>query len=210
MPTSRLFLLVLVCTLLSPSLSLALDPAPGRLLVARQGMDDPRFKETVILLLKHDQQGSVGLILNRPTRFSLAESFPQFEKVFNGLKGPLWLGGPVSPRSALVLIESKSPPPGAQQVFGDIHLAGVRQLVFWLHEDRSKERFRVYAGSVGWAPGQLEGELKRGDWDVAPATDATVFERDPHQQWQQEQDVKPMLIRFDLPRSGLSVPGFQT
>jgi len=206
----RCLIVVLVLILVAPAALYALEPAAGRLLVAEQGMEDPRFRETVILLLKHDDEGSVGLILNRPTRFSLAESFPQFDKIFTDLKGPLWLGGPVSPRSALVLIESEDPPPGARKVFGRVYVTGVRQLVFWLHKDRSKERFRVYAGSTGWAPGQLDDELERGDWDVAPATEETIFGRDPHQQWQQEQDVKPMLIRLDPTRSGRPGAATQT
>jgi len=192
--------LLLILLLLVPNLSVALEPEPGRLLVARQGMDDQRFQQTVILLLKHDQEGSVGLIVNRPTHLSLSQSFPQFD-IFSSQKGPLWLGGPVSPRSALVLIESENPPPGAREVFGDIYVTGVRQLVLWLQEDHRRERYRIYAGSAGWAPGQLERELKRGDWDVAPATGETIFGRNPHRQWQLEHNARPMLIQLD--RSGL-------
>ncbi|PNU19824.1 hypothetical protein C2E25_10345 [Geothermobacter hydrogeniphilus] len=195
MSVHYLLAVLLLSVLLCPAPAVALDPAPGRLLVARQGLKDPRFQKTVILLLRHDEQGSVGLILNRPTRFSLARSFPQFDKVFSGLRGALWLGGPVSSRSALVLLESDSPPPGSRPVFGRVHVTGVRQLVLWLQADHRQERFRVYAGSAGWAPGQLEAELRRGDWDVAPATEETIFGRNPHRQWQQEQDVRPLLIR---------------
>ncbi len=168
----RRFCILLFCLLFLPPAASALEPASGRLLVAADTMADVRFRETVILLLRHDRRGSLGLVLNRPSRLPLAEAVPNAD-VFRNQKGLLWLGGPVAPGSALVLTSSDRL--AGKPVLSGVWVSGLRELIQALGQGEDVGRFRVYAGYAGWAPGQLAGEIARGDWQVQPATVELVF-----------------------------------
>ncbi|TYO97545.1 putative transcriptional regulator [Geothermobacter ehrlichii] len=179
--TRSLFSLLVLLFVLWSATAYGLRPAPGTLLVAGESMPDPRFRQTVILLLRHDEGGTLGLVLNRPSRLALGEAFPRLE-LFAQKTEPLWLGGPVSPGTAFVLVDDDALPAGGVRVVDGVRMTGVRTLVGWIGQGREPARYRVYAGHAGWAPGQLAGELKRGDWQVRPATRELVF-ADPAELW---------------------------
>ncbi len=194
-----LFFLVILFPVLWPAVACGLQPASGTLLVADPSMTDPRFRQTVILLLRHDDGGSLGLVLNRPSRLPLAEAFPRLE-LFARKTAPLWLGGPVSPGTAFVLVDDETPPAGGVRVVEGVWVTGMRTLVGWIGQGREPARYRVYAGHAGWAPGQLAGELQRGGWLVRPATRELVF-ADPAQLWRR-------LMEEPVPVLAASRPGF--
>jgi len=155
------------------------------LLVARSELADVRFRETVVLVLQSDALGAVGLIVNRPSRLPLAEALPLLAAA-PGQEGALCYGGPVAPRAFIALVKtSETPPDPAQKIFASVYLTGPDPLSDWLAKGQPEAQYRVFAGYAGWAPGQLEGELARGDWQVLPADDCRLFSADVAGWWQE-------------------------
>lgn len=159
------------------------DIAVGRLLVAGEQLGDPNFSESVVLVVQRDdEEGTVGLILNRKSDIPLS-------KVFSGVKGarrdPLYLGGPVGRTVAQALVRLSGPKvPNTTRVTGDVYLTTDKaQVEKSISAQTDPSRFRVYIGYAGWAPGQLEGEIQLGAWRVARATPALIFDSEPESLW---------------------------
>jgi len=162
-----------------------LAPAPGLLLVAGEGMADPRFRETVVLLLRYGEGGVAGVILNRPTSFDTAQLYTAFA-VPAECRGPLYYGGPVEPRLLLVLLQSDEPPADSTPVADRLHLTGLPQISGHLPcSGEEGERFRVFSGYAGWSAAQLAGEIARGDWYVEPFDAGVVFSERPETLWRE-------------------------
>lgn len=158
-------------------------PVQGMLLVAREGIADPRFQETVILLIRYDAGGGAGLILNRPTTLPLADALPE-TKELKGRSDSLFYGGPVEPTLLLVLLRSEHPPSGSAAVTGNVYLTGLPKILDRLDSmGETGENFRTFMGYAGWAPGQLAGEIVRGDWHIEPFDETAVFAEDPATLW---------------------------
>jgi len=96
-------------------------PAPGTFLVAAQGLADANFRQSVVLLIDHDADGSWGLIVNLPTPLRLADLLPE-EKDLRGREDRLFAGGPVAPNRLLMLFRSPRPPRDSRPLFDDVHL----------------------------------------------------------------------------------------
>jgi putative transcriptional regulator len=170
-------------------------PAAGMFLVASRGLQDPNFARTAVLLLDCDWYGAVGLIVNRPTERTLAEVMPELP----GLeRHPLHFGGPVAVRRLLFLFRAEQPRDESRKVLEGVCL-GSDELLLKRIIAEGESDFRLYAGHAGWAPGQLDYELARGDWLLAPAEKAYIFSREAEKVW-------PELIeRVDLRLAGLPV-----
>lgn len=157
--------------------------ARGVFLVASPHLRDPNFAEAVILLVGHDGDGSIGLIINRRTEVDLTTALPDVEEL-RGIKGRLFLGGPVARDRVILLVRSSLPPESSLRVVDDVFVTTsanvLRQMV---SKTRSVEDLHVYAGYAGWAPGQLEAEVASGDWHVTMGDGRTVFETPAQQIW---------------------------
>ena len=169
-----------------------LKPEPGRLLVANRGMRDPRFAQAVILMVKYQEEGALGLIINQPTEVTLAELLPEVEEL-RTREDRVYLGGPVAKDGMMFLLRSESEPADAKHVFADIYVSPSRELFDkMVVEDGA--RFRSYIGYAGWAPGQLESELRREDWHVIPGNPDVVFSERPNTVW--EKLIKQTEVLF--------------
>ena len=154
----------------------AVQPGKGVFLVARKGMLDPRFRQSVILLVAHGQAGTLGVIVNRATEVSLKDVLPQLETP--GRKARLYYGGPVGLDTLMFLIRSEDPLEQSTHVMGDVYFGGDKKtLERLLEEERESHQLRLFVGHSGWAPGQLDSELNRGDWRLFRANAFTVFEK---------------------------------
>jgi putative transcriptional regulator len=158
-------------------------PEKGVFLVAGSDMTDPRFHHSVVLLLAHGEDGTLGLIINRATEIPLSEVLPDLESP--GLSSHLlFFGGPVGLNGLLFLIRSDTPPERANQVMEDVYFSGDPALLEkLLDRNEDSHDLRVYAGRAGWAPGQLEGEIARGSWGLVRGNPHTVFEDDGDDIW---------------------------
>jgi putative transcriptional regulator len=159
-------------------------PAIGKFLVATGRIADPRFRETVILLIDHNGNGTVGLIINRPTAVRLARLLPGI-KALQKRPDTAFIGGPVGMEQFFMLIRSTVPPDESVQVLHDAYVSTSRSVLERAVGGAKRgEKFRLYAGYSGWAAGQLERELSRGDWRILQADTGTIFDRDPEKIWQ--------------------------
>jgi putative transcriptional regulator len=161
------------------------DLGPGRFLVASRKLGDPNFHKTVILILRYGRDGASGLVINRPLKVKLSTVMPEIEEL-KQRKEKLFLGGPVEPDRIMLLVKSPKTPEDAIPVFGDIYISSSRKELNRLIKSTNKnEKFRIYAGYAGWAPGQLQSEHDRGDWHVLKADAETVFDKKSSEIWQE-------------------------
>ena len=162
--------------------------ARGVFLTASRNLLDPNFSQTVVLLLDYGAEGALGLIINRPTDIELAAVLPDLVSL-EGRGDLVFVGGPVGRDHLVVLIRSAVAPAQSGLVVGDVYVTGsVDVLREFLDPAVVDAEFHAYAGYAGWGPGQLDGEVSRGDWHVSPADSETVFELPASQMW-------PALIR---------------
>jgi putative transcriptional regulator len=156
----------------------ATESLAGKLLVATPLLNEPTFLRTVILVCAHDDQSSLGLILNRPVRSeSVLEHLPIWSSVASA-PSVLFEGGPVEPAVALSLGQAKSPPEGFAVVgtTGLVELQGADPTTAY-------QRVRVFAGYAGWSAGQLDGEVRDNAWFVVAAEEGDIYSTQPESLW---------------------------
>ncbi len=158
--------------------------AAGKLLIAAPEMRDPNFAQTVVLVVKYSDSGTVGIVLNRRTKAPLARVFDLAPGAPNA-SDPVYAGGPVEESGVLALLRSQAKPEGAEKVFGDVYLVTTRALLEkTVKAGKPAAEFRVYLGYGGWGPGQLEAERDMGAWTVLAGKDGLVFDDDPGSEWE--------------------------
>ena len=171
-------LLVLLPLVTVSALAAGVEPNAARsaiVLSARPGLPDPNFDGSTILVTNSVANSPFGIILNRPTKLTVAQLLPEFaDSAIAGEK--VHFGGPVQIDSAWFLFRSQAPVEHAVNVLGDVYLSHDREgLLTLLREGLAKENVRVFIGYAGWETDQLEDEIARGDWRVAPASAAAIF-----------------------------------
>ncbi|WP_028851723.1 YqgE/AlgH family protein [Thermocrispum municipale] len=149
---------------------------PGSLLIADPSMSDPNFRRTVVLVLHHGPQGTLGVVLNRPSEIPVASVLPDWADHV-AAPASVFVGGPVE-RDTPLGVATLRTGEVAGMVPGTIGVRGPVALVV-LDSDPEPlvprlRGMRVFAGYAGWDAGQLAGELERGDWIVAPALPSDV------------------------------------
>jgi putative transcriptional regulator len=155
----------------------------GVFLVATPALLDPNFRRSVVLVTQAPDGSTVGFIVNRPGRRSLAQILPDNE-VLKRFTEPLYLGGPVEAAGLFAVFRAKENPPGALRVLGDVSFAINPAVVeMLLHTPPAPVRF--FNGYAGWAPGQLAAELERGGWYVLNADADSVFRKDMEPLWEE-------------------------
>jgi len=155
----------------------------GVLLVASPNLDDPNFRESVVLIVEHGPEGTVGLILNRSTNVLLSHALPDLT-VLKGTSYRLFVGGPVEPTHLLLLFRLKEPPADARSVFDGVYVGGTpKVLERIITQAKPTETFRAFAGFAGWAPGQLKYEMLQGGWATLPPDSIDIFDKDPAVLW---------------------------
>ncbi|MBI5855648.1 MAG: YqgE/AlgH family protein [Nitrospirae bacterium] len=167
-------------------MSMAPDTLPlnkGIFLVASPALRDPNFRQAVVLLCEYGTEGALGVIVNRPTAVSLTEAVPQIP-VLEGQGHVLFSGGPVQTNQVMVLYRVTEDPGETHHVFDGVYLGGnLGRLERLIVTPNTNESFRAFMGYSGWAPGQLENEMKTGSWLTLPGDSSLVFEKDPVQVW---------------------------
>lgn len=194
--------LLAACALGWSGAEAAQAPAAGRFLVATRGQQG-FFAKTVILLIRYGSGGAFGVIVNRPTKFPLAKLLPDVSEL-QGRSDLIYVGGPVSLSRLTLLIRSGTAPPDAVHVTDNLYASGsLKALRAVAGGQLADASFRGYAGYAGWAPGQLESEIKRGGWYVVTADADAVFSKDPAGLWQRLVARKETrLVDAGRPRSG--------
>ncbi len=159
------------------------DLGVGKLLVAPRDAPDPTFAKTVVLLVSLDEDGTVGLVINRRTKVPISKALEQL-KAANNRSDPVYVGGPVNMAAVLALLRSTIRPDEAQRVMGDVYLVSTRPLLEKaLAAGTGPDEFRAFVGYCGWAAGQLENEVNLGAWYIFDADTKMVFDADPDSLW---------------------------
>ncbi|HEX5565915.1 MAG TPA: YqgE/AlgH family protein [Streptomyces sp.] len=154
----------------------------GRLLVATPTLTDPNFDRAVVLLLDHDEEGSLGIVLNRPTPVDVGDVLEPWAAL-TGEPGVVFQGGPVSLDAALgiAVIPGEEGPLGWRRVHGAIGLVDLEAPPELLAAALGS--LRIFAGYAGWGPGQLENELEEGAWYVVESEPGDVSSPAPERLW---------------------------
>lgn len=149
----------------------------GSLLLAHPKLRDPNFDRTVILLSLHNAEGAMGVVLNRPMDKTLGELG---NELAHGVLAdvPLYHGGPVSPEQLILVAWETDPSAGSVKLYFGID----PEKLIELREDREVE-VRGFLGYSGWSAGQLENEMKRESWIVAPVSQELVGGLEGQELW---------------------------
>ncbi len=157
---------------LSFGLLIFMSSLAGQLLVASRNLRDPNFRRTVILLLDHNDEGTYGVVLNRPLDRTIREVWETVEFEPCDSEQSLNQGGPVQgPLIALHTSEEL----GERRLTDGLYLSMQRDTVDPLVR-QTEHPFRIYAGNSGWGGGQLEGEMLAGGWYTTPAHVQDIFD----------------------------------
>jgi len=159
----------------------------GQLLVAAKHLLDPNFFKTVVLIIENNDNGAMGVVINRPSDIDVSHALSGHLEV-QKLDDTVFYGGPVEPGGLIVLhdrgdlAESEAVVPG---VYVPTRADVFEEVIRAAQQEPGSTMFRVYNGCAGWSPGQLESEMDRGDWYLVPADSETVFSEDPYSLWEQ-------------------------
>jgi putative transcriptional regulator len=165
-----------------------MELAPG-FVVAMPSLRDPHFARAVVLLVEHGPNGSLGFVVNRPSRLS-------FDQVADALgfeprQGPgdvsVFAGGPVAPQSGWILFD----PSGIDQrdldealiLHESLAVSASRRMLERIARDGAPQRCVLALGYAGWAEGQLDAEFQRGSWIPVELDPEIVFDAHPGQRW---------------------------
>ncbi|MFM8412632.1 MAG: YqgE/AlgH family protein, partial [Alphaproteobacteria bacterium] len=163
----------------------ATEAGRGSLLVADPslGRGSSPFAETVVLVLEHRAAGAIGIVLNQPGKAKLSD----FDRTLSDLEsgdGAVYEGGPLERERLVLVVQAPEAPRDSLRIVDEVWVTGsidaVRDLVRAGGRDA---RFRAFAGRATWGPGQLDEEIRRGAWLVAPADASSVFTPDPARLW---------------------------
>ncbi len=154
----------------------------GYFLIANPVLPDPNFSRTVVLLCNHDEQGSFGLVINRPAPINAQEVFEEMQV---SSSGKIFIGGPVSPSQVFYLCRSKTPLPELDAICDDIYLGMSKELLdnLLMRIEDPYNNIRFYMGYSGWGAGQLAGEMTRLSWLTCEAQSEFVFEENEEHIW---------------------------
>ncbi len=155
----------------------------GVFLVAKPHIRDPRFKQTVILIVGHDQWGSIGLVVNRPSDVPLEKLLPDLPSPASS-ENFVYYGGPVEINLLHFLVKSPTPPQLGVPVLEDVYFLAAESVSdAFSRENKPGGILHAYVGYAGWSEGQLAHEIERGDWYVIKGDAASLFESGPVKLW---------------------------
>lgn len=171
----------------------------GQLLVATPQLTDGNFFRSVVLMIQHDEDGALGVVLNRPTSTTIQQLWEMLGEPPCTAQGVLHWGGPVGERvMAVHTVASLTELTVMPGIFVAMHKEHLTELV-----QQNEPPYRMFSGYAGWGPGQLEGELQGGGWLLTPATPSLVF-GDTGEIWQRVialigQDILRPAVGTHLP-----------
>lgn len=158
----------------------------NQLLIAMPGMVDPNFSTTVTLICEHNDDGALGIIINRPLNLKLSGLFEQLSVRYpdsDTASGLVVSGGPVGMERGFVLHDKGQSFENTLTVSDDIRLTLSRDVIEAIATGEGPEKSLVAIGCAGWEPGQLEDEMLANSWLSVPATTQLVFDTPFEERW---------------------------
>lgn len=168
---------------LQPDKSLA-----GQFLVAMPEMGDPRFRQTVILMVQHSKDGALGIVINRPIgEMPIAKLLDSLGIDSKGSNGQIqvFAGGPVQLEIGFIVHSADYHRTGTIDIDGKVAMTSNKQILRDIGHHQGPQKILVAFGYAGWGPGQLEGELAQDAWFTMPEDPTLVFDFDRDKLWDQ-------------------------
>jgi putative transcriptional regulator len=194
------WLALIACLLMarySPSAAEEERDFAGQLLVATDEMRDPRFIETVIYIVKDNSEGTLGLVINRPlARGPVDDLLKGFgaEPTSSQLEVMVHYGGPVSGLQGFVLHSDDLLLESSVRVKDGLAMTSDIKMIEAIASGKGPGQFLIMLGYAGWAPEQLEAEIKSNAWFVLPADKTLIFGKDADKKWRRAMDRRPTQL----------------
>ncbi len=161
----------------------AAKPLTAIFLVAKPDLPDDDFANSVVLVMNNLGPAPVGIVVNRPTRFTVAELFPDVSRLAR-LRDKVYFGGPVEFGAIWFLVRASTPPEHAMQAVDNVYLSADRDLLMkLLGRPKPMDGLRIFIGHAAWAPGQLESEIGRRAWTLERANPDAIFNGKSEHLW---------------------------
>jgi len=160
----------------------------GQLLIAAPAMSDPRFSHTVILMVRHDQAGAFGIVINRPVgERSIAALLEAAGDTYPDVEGSVrvFAGGPVQPELGFVVHSADYHRAETVDVDGRVAMTASREILRDIGHNQGPAKSLFAFGYAGWGPGQLEGEMARHNWFTVPEEPKLIFDDDRDNLWEE-------------------------
>ncbi|MEL7186059.1 MAG: YqgE/AlgH family protein [Pseudomonadota bacterium] len=162
------------------------DSLINQLLIAMPGMQDPNFSTTVTLICEHNDDGALGIVINRPLEIKMSGLFEQLavdDPDPDAAESPVLAGGPVGTERGFVLHDKGKSFENTLTVSDDIRLTLSRDVIDAMATGEGPRKSLVAIGYAGWEPGQLEDEMLANSWLNVPATPELVFDTPFSRRW---------------------------
>ncbi|MDQ6955151.1 MAG: YqgE/AlgH family protein [Mariprofundaceae bacterium] len=163
----------------------------GKLLLATPSLQEQAFKDSVILLCHHDDEGSMGLIINRPQELTIRDvleeiQLPPRQEGLDSLSEKrltTYEGGPIDSFRGFVLHDAWHMYESTMQITSELHLTTSRDVLECISRGADPEHFMLILGYAAWSSGQLEQELMDNDWLIVDSNEQLVFQAEPEHRW---------------------------
>ncbi len=157
-------------------------------LIAMPDMEDSRFSESVTYIVKHDAEGAVGLVINKPLELPLTQLLEEIHlPILKGIdepEMPVLYGGPVSTEAGFVLHKERGEWNSSLEVDEGLCVTSSRDILDAIAQGKGPKNYLVLLGYAGWSAGQLEKEMADNSWLVCPADNSLLFELPFEDRWQ--------------------------
>jgi putative transcriptional regulator len=154
----------------------------GQLLIAPEAMRDPRFNRAVILILRHDQDGALGIVINRPLGQRPMADLIGDSAVTGNVQ--VFVGGPVEPNVGFIVHSAEYRRAVTLEVDGRVAMTANREVLRDIADKKGPAKVLIAFGYAGWGSGQLEAEMTHNVWYTAPEDPALVFDDDRDKVWE--------------------------
>ena len=169
----------------------------NQFLIAMPGLQDPHFSHTVTLICQHNQEGAMGLLINRPTPMNLGDLAAQLGIELGDpdmTNVPIYHGGPVQPEQGFVLHSPQGEWDSTMEISKDLAMTVSQDIIEAIAHGLGPENFLIALGYAGWGAGQLEDELAANSWLNGPADKHIIFDTSVDERW----DTAAKLLGIEL------------
>ncbi|NSW44524.1 MAG: YqgE/AlgH family protein [Bacteroidales bacterium] len=158
-----------------------IEPSVGKFLISEPLLNDGIFGRSVVLLTEHNEEGTIGYVLNKASGFIISQLLPMFK----GFSTPVYIGGPVATNTVHFIYRSSYPIKNSKSINNELFWGGdIKELLTLMKNNKINEsNVRFFVGYSGWSKNQLNQELQKGYWLVSHFPISHIFEEDPSMLW---------------------------
>ncbi len=177
----------------------------NQFLIAMPNLADPNFFHSVTYICEHNDQGALGIVINRETELTLGEVLDHIEISIdetNIANTPIYLGGPVQPERGFVIHRPPGQWDSMMRVTDNIAVATSRDILTSIASGHGPDDLFIALGYAGWGPGQLEQEMSQNAWLSSPADEAIIFNTPTDKRWQSAASLVGVDLQLLSPDAG--------